>query len=334
MFIRTYISYSDYRYGFQGQEMDDEIKGKGNSVNYKYRMHDARLGRFFAVDPLAPKYPHNSPYAFSENRLVDGVELEGLEYVSCKNGDIDCQQENNDGTYSVTIGYNEFPGVTKETIDGDDYFNLGKKMYSGENGWSEYASQGKLATSDLGGETKSIYLPSFRDKIWPQMFGEDMSKTEETTLRRGCIGATLCVLQEHISLPPINQKGYTVSTIEEARIIAAEMQTIINAYPEYEGRRPVIFSMRFYSEDTNKYRPDANGFVDMTGFNFNSRRGDLTNYDFGFLSEFSGRWWHADRGGAQMQLKESTLFDYSRPLPDFNRQIFVVNYTYLPLPKR
>ena len=68
-----------YRYGFQGQEMDDEVKGKGNSVNYKYRMHDPRIGRFFAVDPLAWKYSYNSPYAFSENRLLDGVELEGLE---------------------------------------------------------------------------------------------------------------------------------------------------------------------------------------------------------------------------------------------------------------
>jgi RHS repeat-associated protein len=70
-----------YRYGFQGQEMDDEIKGEGNSVNYKYRMHDPRIGRFFAVDPLAPKYPHNSPYAFSENKVIHMVELEGLEAV-------------------------------------------------------------------------------------------------------------------------------------------------------------------------------------------------------------------------------------------------------------
>src|SRR5690554_3404956 len=69
-----------YRYGFQGQEMDDEIKGEGNSINYKYRMHDPRVGRFFAVDPLAGEYPWNSPYAFSENRVIDGIELEGLEY--------------------------------------------------------------------------------------------------------------------------------------------------------------------------------------------------------------------------------------------------------------
>jgi len=75
---RQYNSDS-YRYGFQGQEMDNEIKGNGNSVNFKYRMHDPRLGRFFAVDPLASSYPWNSPYAFSENRVIDAVELEGLE---------------------------------------------------------------------------------------------------------------------------------------------------------------------------------------------------------------------------------------------------------------
>ncbi|MCJ8292757.1 MAG: hypothetical protein HRT58_22415 [Crocinitomicaceae bacterium] len=42
-------------------------------------MHDPRIGRFFTTDPLAAKYPHNSPYAFSENRVIDAVELEGLE---------------------------------------------------------------------------------------------------------------------------------------------------------------------------------------------------------------------------------------------------------------
>jgi RHS repeat-associated protein len=66
-------------YGFQGQEADDEIKGEGNSYNYEYRMHDPRLGRFFAIDPLAPEYPWYTPYQFSGNRPIDCVELEGLE---------------------------------------------------------------------------------------------------------------------------------------------------------------------------------------------------------------------------------------------------------------
>ena len=68
-----------YRYGFQGQEKDDELKGEGNSLNYTFRMHDPRVGRFFAVDPLEKTYPWNSPYAFSENRVIFAIELEGLE---------------------------------------------------------------------------------------------------------------------------------------------------------------------------------------------------------------------------------------------------------------
>ncbi|NCT16960.1 MAG: hypothetical protein COZ75_03545 [Flavobacteriaceae bacterium CG_4_8_14_3_um_filter_34_10] len=76
----------DYRYGFQGQEMDDEIKGEGNSVNYKYRMHDPRVGRFFAEDPLFRQYPWNSPYSFSENAVIAFVELEGLEKYYAADG--------------------------------------------------------------------------------------------------------------------------------------------------------------------------------------------------------------------------------------------------------
>ena len=72
-------SSNSYRYGFQGQEKDDELKGEGNSLNYTFRMHDPRVGRFFAVDPLAPKYPFYSPYQFCSNSPLMAIELEGLE---------------------------------------------------------------------------------------------------------------------------------------------------------------------------------------------------------------------------------------------------------------
>ena len=75
---RTFNS-SEYRYGFQGQEKDDEIKGEGNSINFKYRVQDPRLGRFFSIDPLTRDYPFYTPYSFSGNRVIDSRELEGLE---------------------------------------------------------------------------------------------------------------------------------------------------------------------------------------------------------------------------------------------------------------
>jgi RHS repeat-associated protein len=74
-------SSNSYRYGFQGQEKDDEVKGEGNSINYKYRMHDPRVGRFFSVDPLTAEYPHYTPYSFSGNKVIAYRELEGLEEI-------------------------------------------------------------------------------------------------------------------------------------------------------------------------------------------------------------------------------------------------------------
>lgn len=71
--------FNTYRYGFQNQERDDEIKGAGNSVNFTFRMYDSRLGRFLSIDPLHKEFPWNSVYAFAENRVIDGIELEGLE---------------------------------------------------------------------------------------------------------------------------------------------------------------------------------------------------------------------------------------------------------------
>src|SRR5690606_17058167 len=83
----TFLNKSGYRYGFQGQEKDDEVKGKGNSVNYTYRMHDPRLGRFFAVDPLADK-----------NQVISTFELEGLEPNEELNG-VNLMTAHPDGTY-------------------------------------------------------------------------------------------------------------------------------------------------------------------------------------------------------------------------------------------
>ena len=74
------LLWGGYRYFFNGQEADNEALGEGALHAFEYRMHDTRIGRFWSVDPLAGKFPWNSVYAFAENRVVDGRELEGLEW--------------------------------------------------------------------------------------------------------------------------------------------------------------------------------------------------------------------------------------------------------------
>jgi len=65
------------KFKFQGQEHIDALDLGWDS--FKWRNHQPDIGRFFNVDPLADKYVHNSPYAFSENKVTSHVELEGLE---------------------------------------------------------------------------------------------------------------------------------------------------------------------------------------------------------------------------------------------------------------
>ncbi|MCW3170714.1 hypothetical protein OMO38_19465 [Chryseobacterium sp. 09-1422] len=48
---------------------------------FKWRNYIPDVGRFFNIDPLSEKYSYQSHYNFSENRVVDGRELEGLEWV-------------------------------------------------------------------------------------------------------------------------------------------------------------------------------------------------------------------------------------------------------------
>jgi RHS repeat-associated protein len=65
---------------FQDQEYEQET----GWVKFKWRNHQPEIGRFFNVDPLAEDYYYNSPYAFSENKVVAHIELEGLESADIK----------------------------------------------------------------------------------------------------------------------------------------------------------------------------------------------------------------------------------------------------------
>jgi RHS repeat-associated protein len=73
------VNVSGYRYGFNGKENDNEVKGEGNQQDYGMRVYDPRLGRFLSVDPLNKEYPWNSPYAFAENEPISNIDLDGLE---------------------------------------------------------------------------------------------------------------------------------------------------------------------------------------------------------------------------------------------------------------
>ena len=84
-------SSDDYRYGFNGKEMDNEWygttppvagmppEGTGNSYDYGFRIYNPRYARFLSVDPLADDYPWYTPYQFAGDNPIAFIDLDGLE---------------------------------------------------------------------------------------------------------------------------------------------------------------------------------------------------------------------------------------------------------------
>lgn len=102
-------------------------------------MSDPRLGRFLSVDPLFASFPWNSSYAFCENKVINAIELEGLEAYelnqtfdkagnflssSFKWNDNASPTKNNQIHYSETRG-----SITKNSVkDVDDIDYKGDKL--------------------------------------------------------------------------------------------------------------------------------------------------------------------------------------------------------------
>jgi RHS repeat-associated protein len=80
---RTYRSNGkELRYGYNGKENDNEVKGEGNQQDYGMRISDPRLGRFLSVDPLTKEFPMLTPYQYAANKPINSIDLDGLEDVS------------------------------------------------------------------------------------------------------------------------------------------------------------------------------------------------------------------------------------------------------------
>ncbi len=75
---RSYSSDS-YRFGFNGKENDNEVKGTGNQQDYGFRIYDPRAVRFLSVDPLTREYPWYTPYQFAGNSPIKFIDLDGCE---------------------------------------------------------------------------------------------------------------------------------------------------------------------------------------------------------------------------------------------------------------
>jgi RHS repeat-associated protein len=112
----------EYRYGFNGMERDDEVKGSGNSYDFGARIYDSRLGRFLSLDPHAASYPSIAPYVFVANNPLIYIDPDGKDIIPVH------------GTWSNNKTWGELGGIAKASNNLFQDNRLGASFeWSGDN---------------------------------------------------------------------------------------------------------------------------------------------------------------------------------------------------------
>ena len=99
-------NFGNYRWGFNGMEKDDNLKGVGNSYDLGFREYDPRLGRMYSIDPKGSQYSWQSPYTYHRNNPITIVDYMGL-----GDGDGDKKETNLQKATKV--------GITTAAVTGD-----------------------------------------------------------------------------------------------------------------------------------------------------------------------------------------------------------------------
>jgi RHS repeat-associated protein len=151
-------SSGSYRYGFNGKENDNDVKGTGNQQDYGERIYDNRLARFLSTDPLTKSYPMLTPYQFASNSPIWMIDLDGLEGVkfsSVWNGRATLPQFiQNPDIYGTAV---ESAASLNRTINpGFSLWNYGVKLWTGTHDYdgNPIDAKGRAGVvTDMGVET-------------------------------------------------------------------------------------------------------------------------------------------------------------------------------------
>jgi RHS repeat-associated protein len=114
----------DYRYGYQGSEADNEIKGQGLSYTTYFRQLDPRVGRWLSIDPDKDNWSDESPYVSMINNPVVYNDPDG-----------DCPWcALFDYAFQVTVNLAKGDGIKDAFIGNVDFVSVGVNLIPGGKG--------------------------------------------------------------------------------------------------------------------------------------------------------------------------------------------------------
>lgn len=71
---RTYSATNSYRYGFNGKEKDNDIKGEGNQLDFGARIYDPRISRFLSLDPMSKSNTFTAAIPFRSLAIMNELQ--------------------------------------------------------------------------------------------------------------------------------------------------------------------------------------------------------------------------------------------------------------------
>ncbi len=136
---RSVAAAGGYRFGFNGKENDNEIKGLGNQIAFEARIYDPRIGRFLSVDPVIKSY-ESGYMAFAGNPI----------WFTDPDGRDTTRYYNNDGQLLLTVG-NGKAGYNRAMVVKDDKV---KAM-------QEYANKYQAQLNSKSGITNNVAIDNY-----------------------------------------------------------------------------------------------------------------------------------------------------------------------------
>src|SRR5690554_4828122 len=154
-----YVVMGGYRYGFNGMEADNEVKGQGNSYNFGARMYDPRVGRWLSIDRASREYPEYSDYSFVGNSPILFIDKDGRVIGNPNHPDAQKLKSALEKTESGKVLWNQMVESPRKI-----------HIYFGEAGSQDESKQkirSYLFNSSAGGETmpSEKYQAIFDDNI-------------------------------------------------------------------------------------------------------------------------------------------------------------------------
>ena len=105
-----------YRFGFNGHEKDDEVKGSGNHLSFGDYGYDARLGRRWNIEPKIGKYPSFSSYLVFGNNPIINMDPDGEDKVYFNADGTEAYREKNNKEFKTYIKANKNAGNPQVSV--------------------------------------------------------------------------------------------------------------------------------------------------------------------------------------------------------------------------